>query len=42
MKKSAALILFCLATISLFAKGYNIAVEVTGMQDSTMLLAVYS
>lgn len=42
MKKSAVLILFCLFTVSLFAKGYNISIEVSGMRDSTMFLAVYS
>lgn len=35
-------VLFSIAAIPAFAKGYSIAVEVNGMRDSTMLLAVYS
>ena len=42
MKKSTLLVLLCLLTSSLFARGYNISVEVPGLRDSTMYLAVYS
>ena len=42
MRRCIALVLFCIAVTPLFAKGYNITVEVGGMRDSTMLLAVYS
>ena len=42
MRKLTIIIALCLFSGSIFANGYSISVEVAGMRDSTMLLAVYS